>query len=262
VEGFTALGEETFACPNDVEGRKQFRLRVYRCDAFARAIGLASGKRAPDTEFVLLPPDGQAASATLGSPRSEAERSSDEDQRTVEVVPFLIARTATSQRVYDALGGAHEAYDFPGAMHPVENVDWNEATAFAESHGLRLPSELEWEYACRGGTRTPFCFGSTITTNQVNYDGNHPYPTGKPKGSNRGRTVPVASLPGNAYGLFEVHGNVWEWCEDLYPGSSRRVFRGGSWWLHAVRCRSAYRFRLDPAWRNDYLGFRLSRSYP
>jgi hypothetical protein len=136
---------------------------------------------------------------------------------------------------------------------------------------VRLPSEAEWEYACRAGTETPFSFGENITPEQVNYDGGYPYAGGK-KGLNRGHTVPVGSLPPNPWGLHEMHGNVWEWCEDWYEEYPRapqvdprgpavgagRVLRGGSWSLHGRYCRSAYRFRYGPALRLGSIGFRLA----
>jgi formylglycine-generating enzyme required for sulfatase activity len=134
-----------------------------------------------------------------------------------------------------------------------------------------LPTEAEWEYACRAGTGTPFSFGETITPEQVNYDSDCPYAGGE-KGLNRGETVPVKSLPPNAWGLYEMHGNVWEWCADgprPYANQpeqdptgpedkeAHRAFRGGSWFASAGWARSAYRFGLHPGYRNDYLGFRL-----
>jgi sulfatase modifying factor 1 len=137
---------------------------------------------------------------------------------------------------------------------------------------LRLPTEAEWEYACRAGTRTPFWFGDNITTEQVNYDGDNPYAGGE-KGKYRGGTVEVKSLPCNSWGLYQMHGNVWEWCSDWFgdypmvsiidpvgPSSGTiRVLRGGSWFNYGWFVRSAYRIRLDPAYRSISTGFRLAR---
>jgi eukaryotic-like serine/threonine-protein kinase len=124
---------------------------------------------------------------------------------------------------------------------------------------LRLPSEWEWEYACRGGTKTPFYFGSTVTIDQVNYAGNHPYREQEPKGGYRQRTVQITSMPHNACGLFEMHGNLWEWCSDS-AGSSNRVLRGGCWYDSPQDCRSAFRIRLSPRFRRLNFGFRPSKS--
>ncbi len=135
----------------------------------------------------------------------------------------------------------------------------------------RLPTEAQWEYACRAGTSTPFSFGTTITTEQVNFDGNHPYGGGS-RGSYREKTVAVGSLPPNAWGLYEMHGNVWEWCADWYGeyaagaqtdpvGPSKRpvrVVRGGSWGISAQGCRSAFRGWIEPGYRDLILGFRLA----
>ncbi|SEH08290.1 Serine/threonine-protein kinase pkn1 [Candidatus Venteria ishoeyi] len=141
---------------------------------------------------------------------------------------------------------------------------------------LRLPSEAQWEYACRAGTTTPFWFGDNITTKQVNYDGNYPYNKGK-KGEYRGKTVAVKALPCNNWGLYQMHGNVREWCQDWYdsyaqstdsttvvdpvgPDSgSNRVLRGGSWNDLAVSTRAANRYRYRPVNRDDYIGFRLAQ---
>ncbi len=134
---------------------------------------------------------------------------------------------------------------------------WNSASKLSEKTGktYRLPSEAEWEYACRAGTTTPFYFGETITPDLVNYDGNYPYGAA-PKGLYRKQTTDVGSFPPNPFGLYDMHGNVWEWCSDRWhdnyngaptDGSSwetgrdnNRVQRGGSWNSNAVVCRCAF----------------------
>ncbi|MCG7866416.1 MAG: formylglycine-generating enzyme family protein [Candidatus Thiodiazotropha taylori] len=133
-------------------------------------------------------------------------------------------------------------------------------------------TEAQWEYACRVGTSKPFCFGEQISPEIVNYDGNYPYHNGS-KGEYREQTVEVGSLPPNAWGLYEMHGNVWEWCQDWYgeygaaaqvdpkgPGrGTYRVLRGGSWFYYGRRCRSAFRNYDDPSDRDGNNGFRLAR---
>ena len=140
---------------------------------------------------------------------------------------------------------------------------------------LALPSEAQWEYACRAGTTTPFSFGATITPEQVNYNGDYPYAGGK-KGLYRQETVPVASLPANPWGLYEMHGNVWEWCQDHWHGNYQdaptdgsawlssdtgagRVLRGGSWDDVARGVRAAYRLDVHPDYRIVNFGFRCAR---
>jgi formylglycine-generating enzyme required for sulfatase activity len=139
----------------------------------------------------------------------------------------------------------------------------------------RLPSEAEWEYACRAGTTTPFSFGTTISTAQANYHGEYTYGAGK-KGEYRQKTTPVGSFPANAFGLHDMHGNVWEWCEDVWNanyngapkdgsawltgGDSLRVLRGGSWSVYPIRLRSADRYRNGPTDRSLNVGFRLARA--
>jgi sulfatase modifying factor 1 len=153
--------------------------------------------------------------------------------------------------------------------NPVEQVSWDDVQGFIAElkrrlPGLpvRLPSEAEWEYACRAGTTTPFSFGDRITPELVNYDGNNPYAGGE-KGLYRQKTVPVASLPANGWGLYEMHGNVWEWCADWYADYSTepqvdpqgpatgggRVLRGGSWFDDGGGVRSARRYRVQPGGR-------------
>ena len=162
----------------------------------------------------------------------------------------------------------------------METVSWNNATEFCQKLSritgkqYSLPSESQWEYACRAGTTTPFYFGETITPELVNYSGNYPY-ANAPKGKYGGETTDVGSFPPNAFGLYDIHGNVWEWCldacHDNYNGaptdgsawetggdSSRRVCRGGSWDFYPRRCRSANRlfYNSDEADFN-FIGFRL-----
>ena len=163
---------------------------------------------------------------------------------------------------------------------PVEQVSWEDVKEFCArltkktGREYRLPTEAEWEYACRAGTTTPFAFGETITPEIVNYDGNSPYAKAK-KGRDRNETIPVGSLGmANAFGLYDMHGNVWEWCEDLWHsnyegapadgsawlsggGSSRRVLRGGSWGILSFVCRSAVRRFQDPVDRDLCIGVRV-----
>jgi formylglycine-generating enzyme len=163
-------------------------------------------------------------------------------------------------------------------QNPVDQISWNDAQAFiARLNSLipgleiRLPTEAQWEYACRAGTATPFSFGENITPAQVNYDGNYPYAGGE-TGLYREKTVPVKSLPPNPWGLYEMHGNVWEWCADWFgdypaesvvdpdgpPSGTGRVLRGGSWSFNGRHVRSAYRSGNGPDFSRNDFGFRLS----
>jgi formylglycine-generating enzyme required for sulfatase activity len=162
---------------------------------------------------------------------------------------------------------------------PVEQVNWYKAVEFCQrlskltGRNYRLPSEAEWEYACRAGTTTPFYFGETITTELVNYRGNKTYGNA-PKGEYRKQTIPVGQFPANAFGLYDMHGNVFEWCADewhdnyvgaptdgsvwLNGNKSQSPLRGGSWRCNPYNCRSA--FRLIFLWRAVYFinaGFRV-----
>ncbi len=229
-------------------------------------------------KFVLIP----AGSFMMGSPTSEPKRDDDERQHRVTISkPFYMQTTEVTQGQWQAVMGSNPShFSSCGDDCPVEQVSWNDAQEFIRrlnakegTNQYRLPTEAEWEYACRAGTTTPFAFGSCLSTNQANYDGNYPLP-GCNKGAYRGSTVSAGSFAPNSWGLHDMHGNVWEWCRDRYgdypsgsvtdpagPSSgSFRVNRGGSWFFNARDCRSAYRSRSDPGGRSFDLGFRLART--
>lgn len=215
----------------------------------------------------------------MGSPDSEAERSNHESpQHSVTIAPFYMGKFAVTQAQYQAIMGNNPA-DFKGENRPIETVSWEDAIAFCQRLSkktgslYRLPSEAEWEYACRAGTTTPFHFGKTIATDLVNYDGNCTYGQGI-EGTDREETISVGSFPANAFGLYDMHGNIWEWCEDHWHGNYEgvptdgsawlrenkdawRVMRGGSWCNDPGYCRSANRVYNDAGVRGDSYGFRV-----
>jgi len=218
----------------------------------------------------------------MGSPEHEPERFSDETLHPVILTRgFWLADTACTQALWQAVMGPNPS-QFRGAERPVETVSWDDVQAFlqhlpvlAPELAWRLPTEAEWEYACRAGTTTPFWFGEQITPEQVNYDGRFPYTGGK-GGLYRGETVPVQALPCNSWGLYQMHGNVWEWCQDwsaAYAAATAeapavdpvgpaagafRVLRGGCWFIGGGNARSARRGADDPGDRNRDFGFRLA----
>jgi formylglycine-generating enzyme required for sulfatase activity len=211
-------------------------------------------------------------------------------QHSVTVPPFFMGRYPITQAQYGAVMGTNPAADydqdyqdrFVSPNKPVVGVSWNQAVAFCQrltqrtGRPYRLPSEAEWEYACRAGTTTPFYFGKTLTTEVANYDGNFTYGSG-PKGEYRQETTPVDQFGvANAWGLSDMHGNVWEWCldhyHDSYAGAPRdgsawvdaeaeenkpRILRGGSWYFSPWDCRCASRFLNFPDYRLVDYGFRV-----
>ncbi len=215
----------------------------------------------------------------MGSPEDEAERLDNETQHEVILSQgFWLADTACTQALWEAVIGKNPS-QFKGAERPVERISWEDAISFIQRLNqqftgleLRLPTEAEWEYACRAGTQTPFWFGANISTEQVNYHGEYPYVGGK-KGKNRQQTAEVKALPCNGWGLYQMHGNVWEWCSDWYgdypkdtvtdprgpEAGERRVLRGGSWFIIAGFARSARRSIYTPDFRVNFTGFRLAR---
>ncbi|MEC4812820.1 MAG: formylglycine-generating enzyme family protein [Scytonema sp. PMC 1069.18] len=219
----------------------------------------------------------------MGSPPGEEGRyDSESPQHTVTIQTFFMGRFAVTQEQYQAVMGNNPSY-FKGEKRPVENVSWNDAVKFCDtlnkrtgkSYRYRLPSEAEWECACRAGTTTPFHYGETVITGLVNYYGDYTYASA-PKGEYRQQTLDVGTFPPNAFGLYEMHGNVWEWCLDTWhenyngaPTSGRvwesdnnqfRILRGGSWVTHPKDCRSAYRGYYDRNtrdYRYDNISFRM-----
>jgi formylglycine-generating enzyme required for sulfatase activity len=215
----------------------------------------------------------------MGSPESEAERLDRETQHRV-ILPkgYWLADTACTQALWQAVLGENPSR-FKGEDRPVENVNWHDAQRFiarlndlVPDGGFRLPTEAEWEYACRAGTTTAFWFGDQVSPEQVNYNGDSPF-AGEQKGLNRRETVAVKALPCNGWSLYQMHGNVWEWCQDWYGAylsetvvdptrpaeGRRRVLRGGSWFAYGGIVRSANRFHDDPGEYYDDYGFRLAR---
>ena len=238
-------------------------------------------------ELVVIP----AGEFQMGSPTSEGGRYYPEEgpQHRVTVSSFALEMTEVTFDEWDACvrGGGCNGYrpDDAGwgrGSRPVINVSWEDAQAYVSwlsaetGAAYRLPSESEWEYAARAGTTTPFHTGATISTDQANYDGNYVYGSGR-RGTYRERTTPVGTFAPNAFGLYDVHGNVWEWVEDCWhdsyrggPGNGaawtvggdcgRRVLRGGSWIALPRNIRSADRGRRTVGNRNYLAGFRVART--
>jgi formylglycine-generating enzyme required for sulfatase activity len=229
----------------------------------------------------------------MGSPESEVSRHKDETQHQVMVGAFYMGKNEVTQREYEQIMRSNPS-KFHGASLPVEQVSWFDAIAYCNARsiieglipayvireaeilwdhsadGYRLPTETEWEYACRGGTKTAFNIGNNITPYQANFDGNYPY-NKQFKGRYRARTTTVRSFAPNDWGLYDMHGNVYEWCWDQYKPygdaasldgalSSPAVIRGGSWTSEARFLRSANRAFQDHAAKSDYTGFRVVRS--
>jgi formylglycine-generating enzyme required for sulfatase activity len=231
-------------------------------------------------EFVFI----KAGTFKMGSPPDEPGRyEGKETQHPVKLTKsFYMQTTEVTQGQWKTMMGNNPSnFKECGDNCPVEQVSWDDAQAFInklnqqdQNWHYRLPTEAEWEYSARAGTTGPFAFGDCLSTDDANYNGN--YPLGNcPKGQYRKKTIPVASLKANAWGLYDMHGNVWEWCFDYwkekYPtelvvdpkgpdNGSFRLARGGSWLNLARICRSAVRIFYTPAKRSLHLGFRLLSS--
>ncbi|MCP5004307.1 MAG: formylglycine-generating enzyme family protein [Planctomycetes bacterium] len=223
-------------------------------------------------EFTYIAP----GTFTMGS--DEGGSNEKPPHRVTFVNGFYMQKTEVTQGQWKALMGNNPSKFKQGDNYPVESVSWNDVQTFIEKlnqetgKNHRLPTEAEWEYAARAGTTTPFNTGENLTTDQANYDGNYPYKN-NPKGKFVGKTTPVGTYPPNEWKLSDMHGNVWEWCNDWYEKEyyknspvndptgpdtgSGRVIRGGSWIISAGLCRSSYRYDFGPSFDYDFLGFRL-----
>ena len=270
-------------------------------DAVARLWLLApnSIELAPGVWLELQPIP--AGTFLMGSPKMEKGRRNDETRHEVTLTqPFLIGKYPVTQAQWRAVMGSNPSYfqsdnlpvenvswdnrshrtnrsHRPSDNLPVENVSWDDAQSFCvkvhekTGHTVCLPTEAQWEYSCRAGTSTPFHFGQELNGTQANCDGNYPYGTTQ-KGPYLGKTSPVGSYPANAWGLYDMHGNVWEWCQDWYGDYPKQsvtdprgpevgsicVIRGRSWYYEAAYCRSASRNGLVPSYRFSCNGFRLA----
>jgi formylglycine-generating enzyme required for sulfatase activity len=213
----------------------------------------------------------------MGSPGKEKGRGDDEHHRKVKLSRgFYMGVHLVTQEQWQAVMRANPS-EFKGDKKlPVDNISWDDCQEFLrklrgkDKKPYRLPTEAEWEYACRAGSTTPFHFGETLSTEQANYNGDFVYGDGK-KGVYREKTTTVGSFPANAWGLFEMHGNLWQWCSDWHGGYStkdltdpqgpkagkNRILRGGAWGSHPVYCRSANRNFAHPASRTEYYGLRV-----
>ncbi|MGF1582989.1 MAG: formylglycine-generating enzyme family protein [Gemmataceae bacterium] len=222
-------------------------------------------------EFVWIPP----GKFLMGSPEDETERGDNETQHEVTLTKgFWLQRTAVTQSQWEQVMGDNPS-EFQDPELPVELVSWFDCEEFCQKLSERtsrktvLPSEAQLEYACRAGTTTPFWFGTTISTKQVNYEGDESE-NGADEEESKGPTVHVRSFRPNGWGLYQMHGNVWEWCQTWHENYTQeprvdpvgptkgdfRIYRGGSWAYNAASCRSGYREGCDPDLSNDDLGLR------
>jgi formylglycine-generating enzyme len=256
--------------------------------------GLSGGdpRKVGDVALCWCPP----GSFRMGSPASEPQRRADEMQVDVTLSRgFWIGKFPVTQAQWVRVAGAlpGELSAGAGDDFPLYNVNFAEAegfcdrlTALARAAGdlpaswtFRLPTEAQWEYACRAGTTTATVFGDTLSSRQANFRGDHPY-NGAEAGPVLERTTPVGAYPPNAWGLHDMHGNLFDWCRDWYhgrlpggadpdlwsaratallngDGSISRVRRGGCWSDHGWPCRSACRLRYEPERKADHIGFRV-----
>ena len=278
---------------NGVPTKWLILMRLCACAVFLSACA-GSAPAPPDTfrnslkmTFVYIPP----GDFVMGSPAGEPGRFADERRHKVEITRgYYLQTTEVTQGQWESVMFDNpSAFDECGYNCPVESVSWNDVQAFIrrlnekdKTADYRLPTEAEWEYACRLGAEKNlitgmihglaglFSSGDCLSTDTANYNGNYPF-SDCPKGVYREAPVPVASFPPNQIGLYDMHGNVYEWCADRYgpypadkvadPRGRQygdyRVYRGGSWYSSARYCRAAYRGKEKADYKYHNLGFRL-----
>jgi len=242
------------------------------------AFNLPRRVRHTPTGIVLILVD--PGTFVMGTPLSEKYRDRDEEQHKVTIeTPFYLGETeVTVSQWKQVMGPGSKQLPDNGEL-PISGVSWYRAREFVDrlnqsgELGWRLPNEAEWEYACRAGTTTAFSFGEDITPEQVNYNGRRPY-LRKELGLDRNAPVPVRSLPPNPWGFYEMHGNLWEWCEDVYlqnpehdtlPKNTTglsRVMRGGGFPSRGKQARSGYRDGYPPSSPGPKYGFRVAKTLP
>jgi formylglycine-generating enzyme required for sulfatase activity len=278
--------------PPPAPKRGMFNFNIIAVDATGRKTDLRPGKADYFSEdlgngVILDMMQIPGGSFLMGADKGEEGASRDEyPQHSVTVPEFWMGKFAVTQAQWNAIAQLPKVKidltpnpsHFEGPNRPIETVSWHEAIEFCDRLSrrtrktYRLPSEAQWEYACRASSTEPFHFRETIRTNLANFNGNYSYAK-TPKGEYRRRTIDVGSFPPNAFGLYDMHGNVWEWCMDTWYGSydlapndgsawidktgTSRLIRGGSWDSLPLSCRSAYRGHEDSAERGNYLGFRV-----
>jgi len=277
---------------------------------FTVTVFLSAQTPAPEG-FVVV----KGGTFTMGSPENEPGHKSTEEQKKITVDSFYMGKYEVTQKEYQEVMGTNPS-STKGDNLPVDKVNWFDAIDYCNkrsqkeglipaytidkskanpkdsiyeqmswwavnweknANGYRLPTEAEWEYACRAGTTTPFYTGNNITTNQANYNGNNPY-NNNAKGEYRGKPIPVGSFAPNPWGLYDMSGNVWEWVWDEYysymfeiksvpvdsPWRNKRVYiivgRGGGWASGGNDLRSSFQGQGQPHIRNESIGFRIARS--
>ncbi|MEL6779489.1 MAG: SUMF1/EgtB/PvdO family nonheme iron enzyme [Cyanobacteria bacterium J06597_16] len=246
------------------------------CESVAFTESVADGVT---LEMVCIP----GGSFVMGAPAGEEGACEGEwPQQEVSVPEFWMGRTVITRSQWQVFLNRDRTSHHPNAIlsaprRPVENVFWTDAVEFCQwlsqrsGRTYQLPSSAQWEYACRAGTTTPFYFGDTLTPALANYNGNYAYGQGR-RGVYRQQTTAVGSFPPNAFGLYDMHGNVWEWCVDGWHSlptvenerdriqqlsSKKKFLRGGSWSYLPTNCRSAYRLNYPFHNRIDDTGFRV-----
>ncbi|MBN1349024.1 SUMF1/EgtB/PvdO family nonheme iron enzyme [candidate division KSB1 bacterium] len=262
--------QEIYNNTPEIQITKTFELNVKTSEKNTSANNQSIDK--PNIEFVDIP----AGTFMMGSPASENGRNDDEIQHEVTLSSFKMSKYTVTFEQYDLFcdaTGRHKPRGRKRGNLPISQVTWHDAVAFAEWMDCRLPTEAEWEYAARANTTTPFNTGECLTSDQANFNGKKPY-ANCDKGNYRGKALLVGSFSPNAYGLYDMHGNVLEWCSDWYgeydlketsdptgpDTGGQKVLRSGGWGESASACRSACRDKIYPGNKGSGMSFRLVKS--